>query len=175
MAQNPKFRIYFIIFLLLGLVVAINAHAAKVYRWVDKHGKTHFSQTPPNGEIREYDVRFAKEKSLSPAKLDPKAEKEAAEAKTKENGKKEKPMTPQERLAAIEKARAEQSKVATEKAKKRDERIAKCKKAQANMRNVEQAGRVYDVNKDGEREYWDENKRAEKKALAQESIDKFCD
>jgi len=165
------------VLIFFSCIVSQDVHAATVYRWVDKHGKTHFSQTPPNGETREYDVRFAKEKPKS----EPVASKDAKDGKAGEsadNGKdkdKDKPKTPQERLAEIEKARAEQSKIATEKAKQRDERTQKCQKAQENMRNIDQGGRIYDVNKSGEREYWDDSKRAEKKALAQEHIDKYCD
>lgn len=155
------------------LLTCSTAIAGKVYKWVDKNGKTHFSQTPPHAEVREYDVRFA---AVKPAPL--KEQDHAAKPKDDkkaESEKKERPKTPQERLAEIEKARAEQAKVAMEKAKVRDERIKKCQKAQANMRNVTQGGRIYEVQKNGEREYWDDQKRNDRKEEAQKMIDKYCE
>jgi len=165
-----------LIIVFISLIVCAELQAATVYRWVDKNGKTHFSQTPPNADTREYSVRFAKEKVSAEeiAKKDQQSAKDAEDADAAKNGNKEKALTPQQRLADIEKARMEQSKVATEKAKERDERIKKCQKAQSNMRNIEQGGRIYDVNKDGEREYWDDSKREEKKTETQDLIDKFC-
>jgi len=163
--------------LTLCFSVLTDAQAGKIYRWVDKHGKTHFSQTPPNGDMNEYDVRFAKEKSQSEpvAEAKTKGDSEAKKGeKDNKNEKSKQQMTPQQRLAEIEKARADQAKVATEAAKKRDEMIKKCQKAQSSMRNIDQGGRIYDINDKGEREYWDDSKRVEKKAQAQELIDKYC-
>ena len=166
----------FIILILLSFIVASNAQAGKVYRWVDKSGKTHFSQTPPSADTREYDVRFAKEKSLPEPVKDIKNTGKDGDTKAKDEKaeKKEAAKTPQQRLAEIEKARAEQAKIATEKAKQRDERLKKCKQAQSNMRNIEQGGRIYDVDKDGNRLYWDDSKRASKKTETQELVEKFC-
>ena len=153
------------------------ALSGKVYKWVDKNGQVHFGQTPPSAENAEYDVRFAKEKAPPPAPKQSDSKQpgtaspvNAAEDKTKPKKK----LTPQEQLAAIEKARAEQAKKAKEEVKRKAAKAEKCKKAQSNMRNVTKGGRIYDVDESGERRYWDDNMRAEKKKQAQEYIDKYC-
>ena len=165
--------------LLFLLLVPGTASSAKVYKWVDKNGQVHFGQTPPNAESNEYDVRFAKEKAPPPAPVKPEnnqgANSAQGDASPQGKTKPEKKLTPQEKLAAIEKARAEQAKKAQEEVQRKAAKMEKCKQAQSNMRNVSQGGRIYDVDESGERHYWDDKKRAEKKKQAQEYIEKFCE
>lgn len=162
--------------LLALLLLPTLALSAKVYKWVDKDGQIHFSQTPPTADSNEYSVQFAKEKSPpppvdNPAKTDnatapdPKAAATPAETI---------PQSPQEKLAAMEKARAEQAKKDQEAAALTAEKQENCKKAQANLRNAEKGGRVYDVDEKGERRYWDDTIRAQKKAEATSVIEKYC-
>jgi hypothetical protein len=47
MLEKHMMKLSLIAFLLLTL--SLNAHSAEIYKWMDEEGKTHYSQTPPDG------------------------------------------------------------------------------------------------------------------------------
>ena len=66
--------------------------------------------------------------------------------------------------------------------KEQKERMAKneeikkknCEKAQAHLRTISAGGRLYEIDKDGERVYWDDAKRAAKIKEGEKSVEKWC-
>ncbi len=55
MEHKPEINIF--LSLAAGLLLAVSANAAEVYRWVDENGEVHYSETlPPNFEDKGHDV-----------------------------------------------------------------------------------------------------------------------
>lgn len=161
--------------LVSGILYVPDSVAGSVYKWVDKQGNVHFSQTPPAENSKEYNLQYGKAKEKAPEvtkKGDDKKTPDAAD-KTKSDAPSA-PVTPQEKLKALEKARLDAEKEKAEKLKEAAAKQEKCQKSQDHLRNVQQAGRTYDIDKSGERHYWDDATRQEKANEAQANVDKWC-
>ena len=133
-------------------LAAAAANAATVYKWQDADGKLHFSdKPPPDGTAETTQIGTARD-----------------------------PYT-QKRLEQMQ-AEAEASRVRREEAKSAPETQAReaevlaahCRDSRAKLDNLENSRRPQFVNAHGEREFIDEDKRAEWIKAAQDEIDKHC-
>lgn len=159
---------------LVGAILLVNSTSqvsAAVYKWTDKEGNVHFSQKPQDADSAQktYDLQYKSEQGKSYP--------DSGDKKPAEKGQKSPDaadMTPEERVAALEKSEQEAAKKAEEATKVAADKKANCEKAQKRMAIANQGGRVYEVDKNGERAYWDDSTRKAKQAEAQGFVDTFC-
>ena len=139
-------------FLLLLLFVAGSASAA-MYKWVDEDGNTHYTQSPPPGDVQA--------ETIAPP----------PDVNTKQAV--EKLQQQQEKAGEFEKQRQE----AAEEQRKKDEEISRkksnCEMARKRLASYEQP-RVKFVQEDGTRVRATEEERQEQIKKSQEMIDEFC-
>jgi hypothetical protein len=133
-------------------LLAFNVQAA-VYKWVDKDGVTHFSQSPPPPGIEG--------KTITPP---PAVDTQGAQKKLKET---------EEKLDKAHKQREDQAKEEQKKQKEMEAKAEACKQAEARLRSF-QNPRVNFVDKDGTRRRATEEERQRELGKAQEYIDKNC-
>lgn len=145
-----------LVILPLLLLIATSAHAGKIYKWTDKSGEVHYTQTPPpDMHSQEMKISPAAPQSSEPSKTD--SQKTAAKEK---NGKTT--------------AKGQAQKQAAVEKKNEEIRKENCKRANKRFRTINAGGRLYDVNEKGERVYWDDDKRASELSDAQQSVEKWC-
>ncbi|MBT8447703.1 MAG: DUF4124 domain-containing protein [Gammaproteobacteria bacterium] len=140
--------------LALVIMVAVSPlTAAEIYKWVDEDGNVQFSsRKPPDQAVDKVEVKYAKPVPEAQEKLDNilEADKEArAERKERE-------------------AEAEQA------AKKRAIKKDNCKRARANLAELQQSVRIYHTSEDGGRVRVGEEQRQADMARMQDVIDRDC-
>jgi hypothetical protein len=133
-------------------MLAFNVQAA-VYKWVDKDGITHYSQSPP--------PPGTEGKTMAPP---PTVDTPAAQKKLKDTEKS---------LDKIRKQREDQAKEQQKKQAEMDAKTQACNQAKARLRSF-QNPRVNFVDKDGTRRRATEEERQRELSKAQEYIDKNC-
>lgn len=132
--------------LLLGM--SMSTHAAKVYKWVDENGRTHYSQTPPPAK-----AKTSKAMNVSTARSQPTAAQLAATGSTAgaaeaikgdgEMAQDGKPNPDAERAKQLEGELA---------ARKKAEKDQRCQALRKSKDNLAIGGRIYEM-KDGQRKY----------------------
>lgn len=80
----------------------------------------------------------------------------------------------QEKVAAMEKQKLEEDKKAAQEAKENAVKQANCDSAQKRLVNISQGGRIYDIDKKGNRKYWDDSTRQSKISEAQSAVAERC-
>jgi len=134
--------------------MATSVQAGKIYKWTDASGEVHYTQTPPPDQhVQEMDVK------VNAPKAGANTSGTAKQSDTKQ--KKDAKAPDAEGRAALEK-------------KNEEARQENCKRANKRFRTINAGGRLYDVNEKGEREYWDDGKRASELDDAQKSVEKWC-
>ena len=142
--------------LLFVLLVLASANAgAGLNKWVDEHGKTHYSDQPPPIGIEAAPVRAAPSPAGAPAAPKSYTEREAELKKAR-----------QSQNEAAEKAALEQSNAEIEK--------ANCVSARQTLHSLQQDGRIAEYDENGERRYLDDNERQRRTDKAQSEIGKWC-
>lgn len=138
--------------LALALAAAPLAHA-ELYKYVDKDGKTVYSDAPPPNA----DTRQLKTLGSAPPAAAPKT----AMDKDKD----------QEKLR--KEAREKQDK-ADKAARGAEEQERACNQARANQRAVQQGGRLYKYDEKGERAFMTDDEIEAEKAKAARAVDEAC-
>ncbi len=141
------------VLLVLLFFVAFNTHA-EMYKWVDEEGNTHYSQSPPPGDVEVQTI-----KPPPKVKSDTAAEsQDDSEDKTDASGAEDKISA--ENQAALDK-NAEINK-------------RNCEIAKKNLVTVKDNPRVFSTDADGTRRRIGEDERQEKIAAAQKAIADYC-
>ncbi|WP_455365900.1 DUF4124 domain-containing protein [Kaarinaea lacus] len=154
-----KYTTIFSLALYLVLAFAMpTAFAGKVYKWVDENGNVQYSSQKPASGAQELKVQSKPPSSAQDTASDSKDDKQ--QTKESENGDKAKAASDKE-AAEIEKKNAE--------IRKQNCTIAKRRAA-----TIEQGGRLYEVDENGERHYWDDATRAAKMQEAEAQINEWC-
>lgn len=153
-------------FRLLALTLALVLGApvqAQLYKWVDSNGRVQYSDKPPPAGA-------TKEKKLNIPKNPPAAVPAAPAAGDQPAG----PRTAAEKEMDFRKRKVEeeQSKQKSEAAEKENQE--RCISAQSQLRNFEEAGRVYTMNEKGERQYYDDEARMRGIEQARQDMAKYC-
>jgi len=151
MPKHIKARFLLSIAVVTG-VLAFNVQAT-VYKWVDKDGVTHYSQSPPPAGTEG--------KTITPP---PAVDTHAAQKKLKDT---------EEKLDKNHKQREDQAKEEQKKQKEMQAKAEACKQAKARLSSF-QNPRVNFVDKDGTRRRATEEERQRELGKAQEYIDKNC-
>lgn len=145
--------------LLTTLAMALSASStwAKMYKWVDEEGQTHYTQTPPPDNARE-------QGSVAPPPPPAESPEKAAERFEKIR------QSLQEDIEAEQKAEEEQQ----ENRKTAKEQANRCNKAKTWLRQLESNTRLREVNEDGEYVLLDNSVRQERLKKARELVEKEC-
>ena len=146
----------FIIFYL----VAVSVHA-EIFKWVDENGTVHYGDKPTAGS-QTIDVRQHK-KSVKPSIS---SDSDEEELTREEKRQRVIDMLEEDRLAKNE---ARQKKK-NEQAKKR----RKCNSMKDYQKRAKNAGRMYQLDKDGNRVYMSQNQKSKSEQKLQKRIKKSC-
>lgn len=141
---------------LLGLVaaLAVAPAAAQAYKWKDASGKVHFSDEPPPD-------RKADRISIKPQM----PEDPAAAARSRDW-----------RTQLEESGVRRQEQQNREAAEKRNKQVAdnRCINAQRHLDSMKRSRAVFRMNKEGQREYLEEQERAAAQKAAEERVERDC-
>lgn len=157
---------------------AVSAFAQ--WQWIDKDGRKVFSDRSPPGEIKDKDILKRPPGSVRAPVIEPAADAAATPASAassplaktsapKLSGK-DKELEDKKKQAETEaaaKKKADEDKAAQTKADN-------CERAKRNMQTLQSGVRMSSVNAKGEREIYDDAKRASETKRAQEIIDSSC-
>ncbi len=157
MQKNRPLNYYVVIFSLVCLLGISSISYAKLYKWVDADGNTHYTQQqPPDGVVTE-DIKL-------PASVN--IDTEQAVKSFEEQQKKR-----QKQSEAREKEQKEQMRQEGHAELKKDN----CKKAKAKLKNVQSSGRIRAVDEHGNVVRASEEERQRRIKDAQEKIEKWCE
>ena len=158
--------------LVLGSMLLYTAVAsAQLYRWVDRDGRVHYSNTPPPAGVKSRTLAAPASAPVPPATNGEGAP--DASAKDASKG----PLTPAEQEQAFRKRQLEAQKAAEKAEAERKESMAKtasCERARENLRTLESGQRVSRTNAQGEREYIDDAARARETESARQAVTDWC-
>ena len=151
---------------------------AEIYKWKDKDGTVHYTDTPPPSNIKQESIGGKKlTKPTGQAPLAPLADTDATTGKDEMKGKvpNQNLESPDEIAAKLRQKNAE----ADKNNKKQKEAQAKikeenCKASKANLASYQQGGRVYKMNEKGEREYLDDAGLKAGAEKAQKEVSEYC-
>lgn len=150
-------------FLLLAsaLSIAVSPALAEVNKWVDANGKVQYSDQAPAGKANVEKLRI--EKTTPPTAA---AVGKPAAAKTLA----ERDLEYRQGRVAAEEAQKKQAQVDAD-TKGRQEN---CANARGNLKTLEQGGRVYNYDANGERTYLDDSARSKSLDDAKKRVAEWC-
>lgn len=145
-------------FLLIFLMLVSANAFAELSKWVDEHGKVHYSDQlpPPNVKVKTLRVTSNAEAPASAAAAPKTIAEQEVELKKAQRVRKE----------AAEKAAKEQEKIEADK--------TNCANAQQNLRALQGGVRMVEVDAKGERYYLDDEQRRQRIEKAQENVKTYC-
>lgn len=165
-------RLLFLIALCLPLVVG----AQSQWSWRDAQGRVQFSDRPPPQGTPEKDILSRPGASKrAPVQVIPFGQ--AASAPAAAAAPAAKASTPQERVAANDKARQAAEKEAQQKAQERREaqaRAENCQRARMQLAGLESGARVSTLNERGERVFMEDAQRNQEIARMREVVAADC-
>lgn len=144
---------------LMALLLASGSVESAIYKWVDKDGKTHFSDSPPHSGAQEItpkqgplddEVREARER----------LERTLRRLKRKDDIRQERREKERQRKAAAEQQEARNQ--------------SRCRLLQQNLYVLLQQRPVYNINKKGERIYLNDETRNSEVKRVQKMIANYC-
>jgi len=145
-----------VIFSLVCLLGTSPVSQARMFKWVDADGNTHYTQTPPPEGIAKEDLNLPASVNLD--------NKEAVKAFEDQQNKK------QESSETKQKDEKELNRSAEHTALKKEN----CRKARAKLENVQNTGRIRAVDENGNIVRATEEERQRRITEAQENIKKWC-
>ena len=139
--------------------LSASAHGGEIFKWVDEEGNVHYSQDPPMNKA-------AKPMSIKVPK--PSAASEDSASQTESTAEAKSPPGSEDK-AAEQKALQEAAARKQQEAEKKN-----CQIAMKRFATVTAGGRLYEVDEQGERHYWDDATLKAKQAEAQKDVDQWC-
>ncbi len=153
--------------LVLGSMLVFTAVAsAQMYRWVDKDGKVHYTNTPPPPGVKAKTI-------IAPAGPSAPAASPDATAEDARKG----PLTPVEQEQAFRKRQmdAQKAQEKTEQARKDTEaKQENCARARESLATFESGQRISRTNAQGERYYLEDDARAAETEKARATVRDWC-
>jgi hypothetical protein len=151
--------------LVLVLLATTSAYC-EVYKWVDADGTVHYSDQPPQGDVKEQGLGIKSGTSGTEAPGTEKAAPKSAGPKTYiEQGAEFR----KRQVEAEEKAKKEQKALADAK-----EAEQNCERARSSLQSLQTGQRVSVYNEKGERAYLDDNAREQEIGNTQKAVDFWC-
>ena len=126
---------------------------AAMYKWVDEDGKTHYSQSPPHGDIKGETIK-------PPPRINPEHAQEQWEERKK-------------LLDGYQKNRDESKEARLKEEQEKEQRKANCAQARAHAASMERP-RVNAIAEDGTRTVMDEDQRLADLKKAREQVKEYC-
>lgn len=157
MQKNRYLNRYSMIISLVCLLGMSPQSHAKLYKWVDAEGNTHYTQSPPPEGVTTEDVKLP-----ASVNLDNKEAVKSFEEQQKKG---------QESAETKQKDEKELNREAEHTALKKDN----CRKARAKLENVQSAGRIRAIDENGNVIRATEEERQRRIMDAQGKIEKWCD
>jgi len=127
--------------------------AAEVYKWIDEEGQTHYGKKPPSKQGERIRIRPA-----------PNLDSESVQ-RTRQNKKVLKALEAERRLRQEEALKAKQHEY---------EMKQKCIEARKRLETRKRGGRLYRLDKDGNRVYLSDTERQKEITQWQRQVEKFC-
>jgi hypothetical protein len=156
MTRNPRLVAPLLLLLPL-LLLAPTGPRAQVYKWVDANGVTHYgSQPPPNNKSKEVQLREAAPRQVTDA-----------QASAYTSSLKERELEFRKRQTLRER---EETRVAEERAKRNEE----CRRDKAELTDLRNTRRMYEVNDKGERVYMSDAQRDAEVARREAEYNRKC-
>lgn len=137
----------------MAMIAISNDSVARIYKWVDDNGKTHYTQSPPPGDIEAEEINISTKVDVESAQKELESQKEKAD-----------------KLQAERQKQAEQDKKEKEKIAKQE---ARCKQAKLSLASYERP-RVNYVDENGNRSVMEEEKRLEGLEKAKKEVSEAC-
>ncbi len=137
-------------------IIPLISQAGSVYKWVDEHGNTQFSQFPPEDQQPSERLNVKTQKSINSAQS------------------KEKLTSMRQKLLESSVDRNTENEEEKLDKEKEQLRAKNCEKAKQNLRNIESNGRIYKALENGERHWYDVKERAEAIQSAKKDVKEFC-
>ena len=156
MQKNRPLKCYSVMFSLVCLLGISPMSHAKLYKWVDAEGNTHYTQSPPPEGVTTEDVKLPASVNLD--------NKEAVKSFEEQQ------MKGQESTETKQKGEEDQK----QQAERADLKKENCKKARAKLANVQSAGRIRSVDEEGNVIRATEDERQRRIMDAQGKIGKWC-
>lgn len=149
-------------YLLLLLLLSSGTAVAGLNKWVDEHGKVHYSDQPPPANVQAKTLRSAPGTPTSgtTAASAPAAAKTYAEREAE--------------LKKAQKAKQEAAALAAQEQAQKDENKARCAAAQQNLGALQSGIRTVEIDANGERSYLDDEQRQQRIAKMQQDISNWC-
>jgi len=136
----------------------IQIATAQVYKWVDENGVTHYGERPPQNKKAQ---TVTTNPATAPAPNPP-------SAKPPDNG------DFQQQNIEFQRRRIERAQKAEQELKEAREKRERCNFARDDLRQMEAADRLYDLNDKGERVYVDDTKRSAVIERARRRFEQSC-
>ncbi|MES9969096.1 MAG: DUF4124 domain-containing protein [Candidatus Thiodiazotropha sp.] len=136
------------------MLVTLQLHAG-VYKWVDDKGRVHFSDRPVDGQSTQINIRQKSVDEASPGPEDRKSKM-------------------QRMLDVYQEERAERKEAKQKQQAERKQRKQNCVRAKDRYNSHLRASGIYDLNKDGERQYLSETQRARHMKRLKSEIARWC-
>jgi hypothetical protein len=133
---------------------------AQLYKWVDANGQVHYSDKPPPASAKPEKTLNIRNVPSAPA---PPSEGGTVTAKSAA-----------ERDLEFRKRKVEQEEEQKKAAAEAETERQNCARAQEKLRLYQEAGRVYRIDEQGERQYLSDEGREQGLAEAREEVDKHC-
>ena len=148
-------------FALLALFT-LGSQAATYYKWTDPNGVPHYSQNLPTNGVNLHTVKVINTRELgTPSTTNSGSNSSAAPVANSAES-----MTPeQRRIADLE---------AQNKAQQSQQNQERCKSLQNNLQNLNVGGRVYEMDKNGERKYLDGREIELRRQSVSKAISQYC-
>ena len=161
-AVNRRLGVYGRILLTIALLAGINPnlYAGGIYKWVDKEGNVHYSQDPVDQSSQPMNIKIPKTTA-------------SEEATAEDTNSAAKPQTTDDDKAG-DKTKEQQAMQDAAARKQQEAQEKNCQIAMKRLATISAGGRLYEVDKKGERVYWDDATRQAKQADAQADVSKWC-
>lgn len=144
----------------MGLLLVLwagTALAGGVYKWVDANGGVHFGERPPPGAQ-------SQEMPMQVAPIAPSNDDEAARDEKR-----------QKLLNAFDQDQAQQQAQAQQQKQQEAVRARNCAIARDRLRGLTDSNRIYTLNADGTRHYYNDSQRSAAIQSARSAVDQWCD
>ena len=148
------------------VLLATTSAYCEVYKWVDADGTVHYSDQPPQGDVKEQSLGIKSGTSGTEAPGTEKAAAKSAAPKTYI----EQDAEFRKRQVEAEAKRAKEEKVLAEAKEARQN----CEHARSSLQSLQSGQRVVKYNEKGERVYIEDNEREREIANAQKGVDSWC-
>lgn len=152
----------FLLSLMLSPFVMTSSNAATYYKWTDKNGVPHYSQYAPTNGVNLRQVQVVNTRELGPSSSAPAT---AGNTKGAASGVSPTLTADQKRTAELE---------AQNQQLKKQQDAERCKALKSTLANLNQGGRVYEMDNKGERKYLDGREIELRRQQVAQTVSQYC-